>query len=85
VTWCSIEVTPTWLAKWDIPIGNIGRVLDSGARGREFESLSEAPIPNGYICVMSMFQAPMFSWPRLRDADPVLRCEMSSTGEVSTK
>lgn len=28
-------------------------------------------------------QAPMFSWPRLRDADPVLRCEMASTGEVS--
>lgn len=24
----------------------------------------------------------MFSWPRLRDADPVLRCEMASTGEV---
>lgn len=27
----------------------------------------------------------MFSWPRLRDADPVLRCEMASTGEVSTQ
>ncbi|KAG7227440.1 hypothetical protein INR49_005254, partial [Caranx melampygus] len=27
--------------------------------------------------------APMFSWPRLRDADPVLRCEMASTGEVA--
>lgn len=25
----------------------------------------------------------MFSWPRLRDADPVLRCEMASTGEVN--
>lgn len=25
----------------------------------------------------------MFSWSRLRDADPVLRCEMASTGEVS--
>ena len=25
----------------------------------------------------------MFSWPRLRDADPLLRCEMASTGEVS--
>ena len=25
----------------------------------------------------------MFSWPRLRDADPVLKCEMASTGEVS--
>ena len=28
------------------------------------------------------FQAPMFSWPRLRDADPLLKCEMASTGEV---
>ncbi|CAJ0927165.1 unnamed protein product [Ranitomeya imitator] len=27
--------------------------------------------------------APMFSWPRLRGADPVLRCEMASTGEVA--
>ena len=30
----------------------------------------------------SLIQAPMFSWPRLRDADPVLKCEMASTGEV---
>ena len=29
-----------------------------------------------------LFQAPMFSWPRLRDADPLLKCEMASTGEV---
>ncbi|NXA71376.1 CPSM synthase, partial [Thryothorus ludovicianus] len=28
-------------------------------------------------------KAPMFSWSRLRDADPVLRCEMASTGEVA--
>lgn len=28
-------------------------------------------------------KAPMFSWPRLRDADPLLRCEMASTGEVA--
>ncbi|KAF3824179.1 hypothetical protein GH733_008464 [Mirounga leonina] len=28
-------------------------------------------------------KAPMFSWPRLRDADPILRCEMASTGEVA--
>lgn len=28
-------------------------------------------------------KAPMFSWPRLKDADPLLRCEMSSTGEVA--
>lgn len=31
---------------------------------------------------MFFHQAPMFSWPRLREADPVLRCEMASTGEV---
>lgn len=30
-------------------------------------------------------QAPMFSWPRLREADPVLRCEMASTGEVGAE
>ena len=33
-------------------------------------------------CVHLFLQAPMFSWPRLRDADPLLRCEMASTGEV---
>lgn len=27
----------------------------------------------------------MFSWPRLREADPVLRCEMASTGEVGAQ
>ena len=27
----------------------------------------------------------MFSWPRLRDADPLLKCEMASTGEVRIK
>ena len=27
----------------------------------------------------------MFSWPRLREADPVLRCEMASTGEVGAE
>ena len=37
---------------------------------------------NSYFC---SFQAPMFSWPRLRDADPLLKCEMASTGEVRTK
>lgn len=31
----------------------------------------------------SLSQAPMFSWPRLRDADPLLKCEMASTGEVN--
>ncbi|NXX36073.1 CPSM synthase, partial [Nicator chloris] len=40
----------------------------------------EQPIfPSRYIGI----KAPMFSWSRLRDADPVLRCEMASTGEVA--
>ncbi|XP_026768709.3 carbamoyl-phosphate synthase [ammonia], mitochondrial [Pangasianodon hypophthalmus] len=40
----------------------------------------ESPIiPVDYVGI----KAPMFSWPRLRDADPVLRCEMASTGEVA--
>ena len=37
-----------------------------------------------YIVLLPWLQAPMFSWPRLRDADPLLRCEMSSTGEVGS-
>ncbi|NXX77750.1 CPSM synthase, partial [Urocolius indicus] len=36
-------------------------------------------IPSSYVGI----KAPMFSWSRLRDADPVLRCEMASTGEVA--
>ncbi|NXH03089.1 CPSM synthase, partial [Loxia leucoptera] len=35
--------------------------------------------PSRYVGI----KAPMFSWSRLRDADPVLRCEMASTGEVA--
>ncbi|GFO26739.1 carbamoyl-phosphate synthase [ammonia], mitochondrial-like [Plakobranchus ocellatus] len=35
--------------------------------------------PTSYVGI----KAPMFSWPRLRDADPVLKCEMASTGEVA--
>lgn len=34
---------------------------------------------------LCLHQAPMFSWPRLREADPVLRCEMASTGEVGAQ
>ena len=37
-----------------------------------------------YIVLLPWLQAPMFSWPRLTDADPLLRCEMSSTGEVGS-
>ncbi|CAH1249022.1 CPS1 [Branchiostoma lanceolatum] len=42
-------------------------------------TLETPHIPEGYVGI----KAPMFSWPRLRDADPVLRCEMASTGEVA--
>lgn len=35
--------------------------------------------PTNYVGI----KAPMFSWPRLRDADPILKCEMASTGEVA--
>eukprot|EP00058_Branchiostoma_floridae_P013144 XP_002598632.1 hypothetical protein BRAFLDRAFT_67029 [Branchiostoma floridae] len=42
-------------------------------------TLETPHIPQGYVGI----KAPMFSWPRLRDADPVLRCEMASTGEVA--
>uniref|UniRef100_A0A7N8Y7W3 carbamoyl-phosphate synthase (ammonia) n=1 Tax=Mastacembelus armatus TaxID=205130 RepID=A0A7N8Y7W3_9TELE len=42
-------------------------------------SLEKPIIPVDYVGI----KAPMFSWPRLREADPVLRCEMASTGEVA--
>ncbi|KAM6268887.1 carbamoyl-phosphate synthase [ammonia], mitochondrial isoform 1-T2 [Porphyrio hochstetteri] len=42
-------------------------------------TLEHPIIPSKYVGI----KAPMFSWTRLRDADPVLRCEMASTGEVA--
>ncbi|XP_006022338.2 carbamoyl-phosphate synthase [ammonia], mitochondrial isoform X1 [Alligator sinensis] len=42
-------------------------------------TLEHPIIPSEYVGI----KAPMFSWPRLRDADPILRCEMASTGEVA--
>ncbi|KAI0219856.1 Carbamoyl-phosphate synthase [ammonia], mitochondrial [Lamellibrachia satsuma] len=45
----------------------------------ELPTLENPHIPRDYVGI----KAPMFSWPRLRDADPLLRCEMSSTGEVA--
>ncbi|XP_074450646.1 carbamoyl-phosphate synthase [ammonia], mitochondrial [Larus michahellis] len=42
-------------------------------------TLEHPVIPSKYVGI----KAPMFSWSRLRDADPVLRCEMASTGEVA--
>ncbi|KAG8124662.1 hypothetical protein E2320_019915, partial [Naja naja] len=42
-------------------------------------ALTNPMIPSNYVGI----KAPMFSWPRLRDVDPILRCEMASTGEVA--
>ncbi|NWR79693.1 CPSM synthase, partial [Centropus unirufus] len=42
-------------------------------------TLEHPLIPSRYVGI----KAPMFSWSRLRGADPVLRCEMASTGEVA--
>ncbi|XP_076026164.1 carbamoyl-phosphate synthase [ammonia], mitochondrial [Genypterus blacodes] len=53
----------------------VGEPLDEAS----LPSLDRPIIPVDYVGI----KAPMFSWPRLRDADPVLRCEMASTGEVA--
>ncbi|KAA8588268.1 hypothetical protein FQN60_001462 [Etheostoma spectabile] len=53
----------------------VGEPLDEAS----LPSLESPIIPVNYVGI----KAPMFSWPRLRDADPVLRCEMASTGEVA--
>uniref|UniRef100_A0A8C6P7L3 Carbamoyl-phosphate synthase 1 n=1 Tax=Nothobranchius furzeri TaxID=105023 RepID=A0A8C6P7L3_NOTFU len=53
----------------------VGEPLDESS----LPSLEKPFIPIDYVGI----KAPMFSWPRLRDADPVLRCEMASTGEVA--
>uniref|UniRef100_A0A3Q3BFG3 carbamoyl-phosphate synthase (ammonia) n=1 Tax=Kryptolebias marmoratus TaxID=37003 RepID=A0A3Q3BFG3_KRYMA len=53
----------------------VGEPLDESS----LPSLEKPIIPIDYVGI----KAPMFSWPRLRDADPVLRCEMASTGEVA--
>ncbi|XP_061579722.1 carbamoyl-phosphate synthase [ammonia], mitochondrial isoform X2 [Cololabis saira] len=53
----------------------VGEPLDESS----LPSLEKPIIPVDYVGI----KAPMFSWPRLRDADPVLRCEMASTGEVA--
>lgn len=53
----------------------VGEPLDEAS----LPSLDKPIIPVDFVGI----KAPMFSWPRLRDADPVLRCEMASTGEVA--
>ncbi|NXP31318.1 CPSM synthase, partial [Leiothrix lutea] len=42
-------------------------------------TMEHPSLPSRYVGI----KAPVFSWSRLRDADPVLRCEMASTGEVA--
>uniref|UniRef100_A0A8C5ZRG7 Carbamoyl-phosphate synthase [ammonia], mitochondrial n=1 Tax=Marmota marmota marmota TaxID=9994 RepID=A0A8C5ZRG7_MARMA len=53
----------------------IGENIDE----QHLPTLERPIIPADYVAI----KAPMFSWPRLRDADPILRCEMASTGEVA--
>ncbi|XP_019512404.1 PREDICTED: carbamoyl-phosphate synthase [ammonia], mitochondrial [Hipposideros armiger] len=53
----------------------IGENIDE----KPLPTLDHPIIPADYVAI----KAPMFSWPRLRDADPILRCEMASTGEVA--
>ena len=54
-------------------------MTDTPLVDRERRPLDSPLLPEGYVGI----KAPMFSWPRLRDADPVLKCEMASTGEVA--
>jgi hypothetical protein len=69
VTWCSIEITRTWLTKWDIPIGNFGRVLASSARGREFESRQEHP----YLMVTLIILIDVYDYsPVLKNSTTIL-------------
>ncbi|XP_069839314.1 carbamoyl-phosphate synthase [ammonia], mitochondrial [Dendropsophus ebraccatus] len=53
----------------------IGEKIDEGP----LPTLESPIVPADYVGI----KAPMFSWPRLRGADPILRCEMASTGEVA--
>ncbi|XP_059172198.1 carbamoyl-phosphate synthase [ammonia], mitochondrial-like [Physella acuta] len=46
---------------------------------KDLPTLDNSHDPTHYVGI----KAPMFSWPRLRDADPILKCEMASTGEVA--
>ncbi|CAL1529066.1 unnamed protein product [Lymnaea stagnalis] len=46
---------------------------------QDLPTLDNSHDPTNYVGI----KASMFSWPRLRDADPVLKCEMASTGEVA--
>lgn len=53
-------------------------IVDHPIRKEKLKSLAEVNDPKTFVGV----KFPMFSWPRLRGADPVLKCIMSSTGEA---
>ncbi|XP_077997955.1 carbamoyl-phosphate synthase [ammonia], mitochondrial-like isoform X2 [Glandiceps talaboti] len=54
-------------------------MIGNGVDTSNLPTLEHPILPKDYVGI----KAPMFSWPRLRDADPLLRCEMASTGEVA--
>ena len=56
-------------------------ILNYPVSEKALEKLALIDGPKTFVGV----KAPMFSWPRLRGADPVLKCIMSSTGEVMTR
>ena len=55
-------------------------IIDYPLSKAKMDSLSDIEAPSTFVGV----KYPMFSWPRLRGADPVLKCIMSSTGEVAS-
>jgi carbamoyl-phosphate synthase (ammonia) len=54
-------------------------IVDFPVSDEALDKLAKVDGPKSFVGV----KVPMFSWPRLRGADPVLKCIMSSTGEVS--
>jgi carbamoyl-phosphate synthase (ammonia) len=54
-------------------------MVGADTSGDNLPDLSSAPRPTGFVGIKS----PMFSFTRLRGADPVLGVEMASTGEVA--
>jgi carbamoyl-phosphate synthase (ammonia) len=53
-------------------------ILNHPISDNMLKNLDQVTGPKSFVGV----KVPMFSWPRLRGADPVLKCIMSSTGEV---
>ncbi len=59
---------------------NFAKVATEAILGKTLNPLPYTLNPNGYVAVKS----PQFSFARIKGADPVLRVEMASTGEVAT-